>query len=88
MLEEKHREIIEYLHNLCIEKNKSYGNSVSKTYDEYGMVSFLVRIADKLSRANSLALNNQKENDEKLEDTLLDMANYCILAVIELKKER
>ncbi len=84
-----HKELIDYLHNLYIAKNNDYGNSVHDTYEKYGLTSFLVRLEDKLNRAR--ALNNKKEqlvNDEKLEDTLLDLANYAILAVIELKNER
>lgn len=84
-----HKELIDYLHNLYIAKNNDYGNSVHETYEKYGLTSFLVRLEDKLNRAR--ALNNKKEqlvNDEKLEDTLLDLANYAILAVIELKNER
>lgn len=84
-----HKELIDYLHNLYITKNNDYGNSVHDTYEKYGLTSFLVRLEDKLSRARSLHLKKEQlVNDEKLEDTLLDLANYAILAVIELKNER
>ena len=84
-----HKELIDYLHNLYITKNNDYGNSVHDTYEKYGLTSFLVRLEDKLNRARSLHLKKEQlVNDEKLEDTLLDLANYAILAVIELKNER
>ncbi len=84
-----HKELIDYLHNLYITKNNDYGNSVHDTYEKYGLTSFLVRLEDKLNRAHSLHLKKEQlVNDEKLEDTLLDLANYAILAVIELKNER
>lgn len=84
-----HKELIDYLHNLYITKNNDYGNSVHDTYEKYGLTSFLVRLEDKLNRARSLLLKKEQlVNDEKLEDTLLDLANYAILAVIELKSER
>lgn len=84
-----HKEIIDYLHNLYIEKNSAYGNSVHDTYEKYGLISFLVRLEDKLNRARTLGLHrDMDENDEKIEDTLLDLANYAILAVIELRREK
>ena len=82
-----HRELVNYLHNLYIAKNTDYGNSVHDTYMKYGLVSYLVRIEDKLNRARTLSQKERMVNDEKLEDTLLDLANYAILAVIDLKQE-
>lgn len=84
----QHREIIDYLHNLYIDKNHDYGNSVHDTYVKYGLTSFLVRLEDKMNRARTLSMKDQKVNDEKMEDTLLDLANYAILAVIELRQEQ
>jgi hypothetical protein len=41
---------------------------------------FLVRMTDKLSRITSFAQKGILEvKDESVEDTLLDLANYCIL---------
>lgn len=82
-----HQELVNYLHNLYIAKNTDYGNSVHDTYMKYGLVSYLVRIEDKLNRARTLSQKERMVNDEKLEDTLLDLANYAILAVIDLKQE-
>lgn len=82
-----HQELVNYLHNLYIAKNTDYGNSVHDTYIKYGLVSYLVRIEDKLNRARTLSQKERMVNDEKLEDTLLDLANYAILAVIDLKQE-
>lgn len=84
----QHREIIDYLHNLYIDKNHDYGNSVHDTYVKYGLTSFLVRLEDKMNRARTLSMKDQRVNDEKIEDTLLDLANYAILAVIELRQEQ
>lgn len=82
-----HKELVDYLHNLYITKNADYGDSVHDTYEKYGLVSFLVRLEDKLNRARTLSKQEALVNDEKIEDTLLDLANYAILAVIELKQE-
>lgn len=87
---EMHAELLEYLHELYVTKNSDYGNSVHDTFEKYGLTSFLVRLEDKLNRARTLTLNpkNQKVADERIEDTLLDLANYAILAVIELKNKK
>lgn len=82
---ELHKKMLDDMHNLYITKNHDYGNSVHDTYEKYGLTSFLVRIEDKLNRARTLSKNDAKVNDEKIEDTLMDMANYAILAVMELR---
>ena len=84
---ERHQELLNYLHQLYIDKNHDYGDSVHDTYEKYGLVSFLVRIEDKLNRARTLNQTTQLVQDEKIKDTLLDMANYAILAVLELELE-
>ncbi|WP_302582807.1 nucleotide modification associated domain-containing protein [Lactobacillus intestinalis] len=48
-----------------------------------------VRLSDKYNRIEHLITNNElKENDESLEDTLLDMAGYSILALRYLKEHK
>lgn len=85
--EELHKEFLDYLHNLYITKNNDYGSSVHDTYLKYGMSAYLIRIEDKLNRARNLTLKSQMVDDEKMEDTLLDLANYAILAAMELRQK-
>lgn len=85
---EAHKELLDGLHNLYVTKNRDYGDSVHDTYEKYGLVSFLVRLEDKLNRARTLSKQAAVVQDEKIEDTLLDMANYAVLAVLELKGDR
>ena len=54
-------------------------------YTKYGFTSYLVRLEDKLNRARIISREEAEVSDEKLEDTLLDLANYAILAVMELR---
>lgn len=82
-----HQELLDNIHNLYVTKNHDYGDSVHETYLRYGLTSYLVRMEDKLNRARILDNADSKVKDEKLEDTLLDLANYAILAVLELKLE-
>lgn len=46
-------------------------------------LGFLTRMSDKWSRIRSLMSTNGvgQVKDESLEDTLLDMANYCLLLI-------
>ena len=81
------KEITDRMLEIYKAKNTDYGSSVSDTYRDFGLVSFLVRMQDKMNRLKTLNKNKAKVLDEKIEDTLLDLANYSILALIELKKE-
>ena len=82
-----HEDICNYLHDLYIRKNRDYGSSVTDTFNKYGLVSFLVRIEDKLNRVRTLNEKGRaKVTDESLMDTLYDLANYAMLAIIELKE--
>jgi hypothetical protein len=86
---QKFEQITTNMFDLYKRKNADYGNSVAKTFDEYGLVSFLVRIEDKLNRVATLtkkSTTEQQVKDEKIEDTLLDLANYSIMALIELDR--
>ena len=86
---QRFEEITTAMLDLYKRKNADYGNSVAKTFDEYGLVSFLVRIEDKLNRVATLTKKSTTERqvkDEKIEDTLLDLANYSIMALIELDR--
>lgn len=82
------RNITKGMSDLYEKKNSDYGDSFSKSFSKYGKISALTRIGDKFNRLESLMLGNvRKVKDEKIEDTLLDMANYCIMTIIELKKK-
>lgn len=85
-----HKEIIDSMHDLYERKNKDYGDSVHDTYEKYGMTSFLVRMEDKLNRIRTLTKDDAIAlvPDEKIEDTLLDLANYAVLAIIELRRDK
>lgn len=85
---ERFKQITEEMQELCKRKNSDYGSSVNDTYKKYGMVSYLVRMEDKINRIRNLVLNgNQKVEDERIRDTLMDLANYSILAIIDMENE-
>ena len=80
---EEHEKILHQIHETYIQKNRAYGNSFDLSLDEYGEVAALVRMSDKWNRLNSLIMNPDiPVGDESVEDTLLDLANYCIMTVL------
>ena len=82
----EHKEICEKLNQIYEQKNKAYGNSFSKSIEEFGNVAALTRMADKWNRIKNLTLSNvDKMNDESLVDSCLDLANYLIMFVMELQ---
>lgn len=46
-----------------------------------------IRLGDKLNRFKTLSrkLDSQRVSDESLKDTLLDLANYAIMTVLEME---
>ena len=80
-----YQHIINNLEDTYKKKNSDYGNSVGDTYEKFGDVSFLTRITDKYNRILSLADKGEcgEVKDEALEDTILDLANYCLLWLVE-----
>lgn len=86
--ESKFKEITEEMNNLYEAKNHDYGNSFSKTYEEYGLLALIIRLEDKLNRLKTLEKTDISVKNESKRDTLMDIANYAVLGIIELEKEK
>lgn len=83
---EIHESICKELTNLYERKNSDYGDSFAKSYSEYGMTMPCIRLEDKLNRTKALVMGMRRMvDDERLEDTLMDLANYAIMTLIEMK---
>lgn len=82
-----HSQIVDGLTELYIAKNHDYGDSFGKGFKEYGLVMPVIRLEDKLNRLKSLMKNPAMVADESIKDTLLDLANYAIMTVIEMNYE-
>ena len=68
-------------------KNKDYGNSYEQSLEEDGLLVAKIRLGDKYSRFKTLLKAEVSEvNDESLEDTLLDLANYAMMTVLYMNK--
>lgn len=85
----RHKEIVEELNRVYEQKNTDYGDSFAESVREFGIVAALTRISDKYNRFKRLALGNRNlVGDESIRDTLLDMANYCIMLSMILEEEQ
>lgn len=87
---EQHAGICVELNETYKKKNRDYGNSFGDTYQKLGIISAVTRITDKVNRLTSLCAKpatEQKVLDESIEDTLLDTANYCIMTVMEMRRQ-
>ena len=85
-----HKNICEELNDTYARKNKDYGNSFGETFNKLGIISAVTRITDKYNRLVSLCTLPDEERmvrDETISDTLLDMANYCIMTEIALREK-
>lgn len=74
--------------DLYATKNADYGDSFGQTFEKLGLISAVTRISDKYNRLISLATKPSDEikiKDEKIEDTLMDMACYCVMTLVELQ---
>lgn len=71
-------------------KNHDYGDSFHTTFVEEGLAMARIRLGDKFSRFKTLSRlscndrDQQQVTDESIRDTLLDLANYAIMTVLEM----
>ena len=82
-----HKNLCDSIHNLYKTKNFDYGDSMRPLFDEYGLTSFLVLFEIKLNRIKNLN-KSYKPNHESLEDSLMDLANYALMALTEIKNRK
>lgn len=85
------RDITEKMRETFLKKNHDYGNSFHETWDEFGdkgIITALTQISHKYHRLMNIGLGTKPLVDKSIDDTLLDMANYCILTIMELEKAR
>jgi hypothetical protein len=84
---EHHGEICERLNKIYSAKNKDYGDSFSEDFQEYGLIMPAIRLEDKIRRYKQLIRQDAEVKDESIIDTLLDLANYSIMTIIEIENK-
>lgn len=89
----RHKKLCDGLNDLYARKNHDYGDSFHKIFVEEGLAMSRIRLGDKFSRFKTLShissngKTQQQVTDESIRDTLLDLANYAIMTVLELDEE-
>lgn len=80
-----HQEICDKLHQTYVQKNQAYGDSFAESVKKFGLVAAATRMEDKHNRITNLIQNpDVDKGDESLKDSLLDLANYCIMTAMIL----
>lgn len=82
---EQFNNIVQGLVDTYRRKNADYGDSFGISVRKYGKIAALTRMSDKWNRLESLMMKGDCQVNESLEDTLLDLANYCVMTVMELR---
>lgn len=79
-------DILQEMASLYHEKNHDYGNSFEDSLNKFGILAGVIRMNDKMNRINNLVLSKDvKVKDEKIEDTLIDLANYAAMTLKWMK---
>ena len=79
---EYHKQICEQLTNIFVEKNAHYGDAYSLLRFEYPS-TICWRLTDKLNRLKTLYRYGDVTHEDNINDTLMDIANYAIMELIE-----
>ena len=85
---EKHMALCNELHDLYSRKNRDYGDSFHETFLEEGFAMPRIRLTDKLNRFKNLTktlTEGAAVVDESVRDTLIDLANYALMTILEME---
>lgn len=83
-----HKKICDELTELYRKKNHDYGDSFHQEYVEDGLKVSKFHIREKFNRFKCLIEAENEVKEESIRDTLIDLANYAIMTVMELDRER
>jgi deoxyadenosine/deoxycytidine kinase len=82
-------DILEDMKAVHEKKNADYGNNFHKRYKRWGFLTALLRLSDKMERLENIYEKGEIQvKDESVEDTLLDLANYAVMTIVELKNDK
>lgn len=79
-------EVTKELNELYVAKNSDYGDSFNDLLYEFGLITVVIRLQDKMNRLKAITKNDGEYlvKDETIRDTLMDLANYSIMALMRL----
>lgn len=82
---EKYRKIVgdfmTHSYGMFKAKDADYGSSFADLFCEFGMLSLLIRLSDKLSRLKALQNKDPEVLNESVADTLIDLGMYSFMGV-------
>ena len=89
------RELQENQYRLFCSKQEDYGSGnislggdmSNKKDRNFAMLGLAIRMNDKMQRLLNLIKDGKEPNNESLEDTLIDIANYAVMAQTVINKE-
>lgn len=84
---DRFKEITDEMSDTYKAKNQDSGNSFSNLFKECGMTYAYGHMKEKLERVKSLMKDEAKVKGEGMKDSLLDLANYAILTIMELERK-
>ncbi len=83
----KHKALCDELNALYARKNHDYGDSFHISFIDEGLAMSRIRLGDKFNRFKALSRGaEQMVSDEPIRDTLIDLANYAIMTVLEMER--
>lgn len=79
-------EVTKELKEMYVSKNSDYGDSFNDLLHEFGLITVVIRLQDKMNRLKTITKNDGEYlvKDEAIRDTLMDLANYSIMALMRL----
>ena len=76
-------------HATFVAKNGDYGDAFAYTLRKHGDKAPLIRITDKFLRIETLLTGREAAvKDETVNDTILDLGNYCFMWLMEKEVQR
>lgn len=81
-----HKKVCDELQDLYRRKNHDYGDSFHLSYVKWGLPMAAIRLEDKINRFETLIKDESEVKNESMRDTLVDLANYSILTIMEIDR--
>jgi len=84
---ERYRALCNDLNRVYEQRNHDYRDSFHTAFLEEGYAMSRIRLSDKLNRFKTLSRTTERKvADESLRETLMDLANYVIMTVLEMEE--
>ena len=83
-----HVQLMSQIEAQYMAKNLMYANAAHVTCCRFGLVSYALRLTDKMSRYENLRLHSDiDKGDEAIDDTLRDAINYVCMCIGDLRAD-